>query len=133
MNNLMIYKESSDRTLSSAQKLGHYFVFVACALTLSTSHPLAEPVSNNLDLKEAVVHHSNFSRNFESVQTNSIRDVSFEKADSLPDLNLEWVDSEIDTFMASLSAGKEINYSDELLGMAEEFVKNNPQAFKDFL
>lgn len=49
------------------------------------------------------------------------------------DISIEWIDSEIDKFMASLSSGQERTYSPELLELAEQIIVNNPRAFKDFL
>lgn len=56
-----------------------------------------------------------------------------QKFSELKPFNLEWIDSEIKTFMESIQNGTHGGYSIELIELAREIIESNPQAFSNFL
>lgn len=130
MSNLVTYQQNLPSTLSSTQKIGR-FAFVACALTLGADLVMTDASSEiNTAVSKKVLLVDIFK--YKS-HTNIGSQFVMDQSEFIPKNGLKFVDQQIDKFMVSLKNGEDIQYSRDLIDLAEQVLKNNPGAFKNFI
>ena len=129
MSSLVFFEEMTNTTASTTTRVFRMACAASAILALS-------PAIKNTPVKSESYVASELpeTMNARRVASNSftITKIDEIKNQDLSPFTLEWIDAEIDAFMTSINNGDERQYSEELLSMADDILKNNPQAFKDF-
>lgn len=129
MSSVVFFEEMTNTTASTTTRVFRMACAASAILALS-------PAIKNTPVKSESYVASELpeTMNARRVASNSftITKIDEIKNQDLPPFTLEWIDAEIDAFMTSINNGDERQYSEELLSMADDILKNNPQAFKDF-